>query len=714
MCRENLPVNSRYCTVTGKELITMDKRFCYMTRQNLSFIKNKVKYCLTKLTCTISDNMILFESYGGTSYNDSVRTIYEELLQDERYRSFYFVWAFQDPSKYLHLLENHHTILVRKGTKEYRRYYATARYWINNVSVPDYLTPSKNQIYIETWHGTPLKCLGCDIKMESDPRQTKKHMHRRYRAKGRKVTYFPSPSPYYEEVMQSAFDLPEEKRDRFIETGYPRNDRLFRFSPEEIASLKEKWKIPAEKRVLLYTPTWRDSSQDAEGHFALPPGVDLEYVMHCLGDDYVLLFRAHHQVASTYNFHGCKQIVDVSDAEDINELYLISDLMITDYSSTLFDYSLLLRPIIFHMYDQDSYRSEIRGLYLPLKALPGPVTTTDDELVRAIQRAEDYFLYKNKQRDFNEDFYPLQDGNASKRVIEQCITQAPHPTTKRERFVRYARKTLNRMRIVHHLCYYNILGFFRSHGLFHNNNSLRLARLKNTHKGERCFLIGNGPSLTGEDLNLLKDEYTFGTNMVYKIFDQTDWRPSFHCVSDTIYASKLGTELSEMVKAPLFTTERTYRRMRKKPIDTTYVHTIQTELYKVRGNIQAYCMIKATVLSLAAEMAFHMGFSEIYLLGVDCTNPHDKGGHFTDNYATKEVAETDINRIKTRMNAKSLTTKQIGDHIIDRSMEVYHLLNRYATKHGIRIYNATRGGNLEIFPRVSLEEVLAQKEGAEQ
>lgn len=122
--------------------------------------------------------------------------------------------------------------------------------------------------------------------------------------------------------------------------------------------------------------------------------------------------------------------------------------------------------------------------------------------------------------------------------------------------------------------------------------------------------------------------FTFGTNMVYKIFDQTEWRPTFHCVSDSIYASKLGTELSEKVKSPLFTTERTYRRMKKKPVDTTYIHSIQSERYKVKGNIQSYCMVKATVLSLATEMAFHMGFSEIYLLGVDCTNPHGKGGTF--------------------------------------------------------------------------------------
>lgn len=688
----------------------MDKRLRYMIKQNMSYYKNRLKYSMTRLVYTISDNMILFEAYGGKGYNDSVRAIYEALLEDERYRSFYFIWAFEDPSKYLFLLENHHTILVRRGTKEYRRYYATARFWVNNVTVPDYLVPSKNQIYIETWHGTPLKRLGCDIKTESDPRQTMRHMHKRYRAKGKKVTYFLSPSPYYTEKLASAFDLPEDGKDCFLETGYPRNDRLFHISPEEIMNLKRKWQIPEGKKVLLYTPTWRDSSQDAEGHFTLPPGVDLPSVMKRLGEDYILLFRAHHQIGSAYSFEDCPQIINVSDAGDINDLYVISDLMITDYSSTMFDYANLMRPMVFHMYDRESYDKEIRGFYLSVEELPGPVTTTEEELVQAIERQIQKFAYRDKQLSFNRRFNPLEDGDAAKRVIEQCITKQAHKKSLWERLVRYSKKTLNRMRIVYQLFHYNLLGFFRTHGMFHNNNSLRLERLRNTHQGERCFLIGNGPSLTGEDLNLLKDEYTFGTNMVYKIFDQTDWRPSFHCVSDTIYASKLGLELSQMVKAPLFTTERTYRRMRKKPIDTTYVHTIQTELYKVRGNIQAYCMIKATVLSLAAEMAFHMGFSEIYLLGVDCTNPHDKGGHFTDNYATKEVSETDINRIKTRMNAKTLTTKQIGDHIIDRSMEVYALLNRYAAHHGIKIYNATRGGNLEIFPRVKLEDVLANKE----
>ena len=684
----------------------MDDRQRYMLRQNISYYKNRIRYDFTRMTSTISDNFIVFESYGGKGYNDSVRAIYEELLTHEEYRSYYFVWAFQEPEKYQYLLENHHTILVRKGTREYRRYYASARYWINNVTVADYLKPSKKQIYIETWHGTPLKRLGCDITTDSDPRQTKEHMHKRYHDKGKKVTYFPSPSPYYKDKMSTAFDLSQEKRNAFAATGYPRNDKLFHYTEEEIQKEKEKWQIPPDKWVILYTPTWRDSYVNEEGHFAWTNKVDLSELMKQLGEDYILLFRAHHQIRNRANIADCPHIIDVSEAEDINELYLISDLMITDYSSTMFDYANLYRPMVFHMFDREDYDKEIRGFYLSPEELPGPLTSTIEELAQAVKDQLQHFSYKKEFQAFNARFNPLESGNSAKKVIEQCFTLIPHKRGVVENIIRYQKKTLNRIHILQQILKYNTLGFFRSHGLFHNNNSLRLQSLKNIHKGKRCFLIGNGPSLNGHDLDLLQDEYTFGTNMVYKIFDQTKWRPSFHCVSDTIYASKLGVELSEKIKSPLFTTERTYRRMRKKPIDTTYIHTIQSERYKVRGNIYAYCMIKATVLSLAAEMAFHMGFKEIYLLGVDCTNPHDKGGHFTDNYTTKEVAETDINRIKTRMKAKSLTTKQIGEHIIDRSLEVYALLDDYAKKHDIKIYNATRGGNLEIFPRVKLEDVL--------
>lgn len=164
-----------------------------------------------------------------------------------------------------------------------------------------------------------------------------------------------------------------------------------------------------------------------------------------------------------------------------------------------------------------------------------------------------------------------------------------------------------------------------------------------------------------------------------------------------------------MVKAPLFTTERTYRRMRKKPVDTTYVHTIPTERYKVRGNIQAYCMIKATVLSLAPKWRFIWALKKFICSVWIVQTLMIKVDILQIITQQKKLQKPILTESRTRMHANTLTTKQIGEHIIDRSMEVYALLDSYAKKHNIHIYNATRGGNLEIFPRVKLEDVLSKK-----
>lgn len=687
----------------------MNERQKYKWKQDLSRWKNHIKFKLNRIFFITQDKMVMFESYHGKRCGDSVRAIYEEMLKDDTFRDYTFVWAFSNPAEHRELTENPHTLVVKKGSRDYFRYYAASRFWINNVSIPDFFTPGRHQIYIETWHGTPLKRLGCDITTDSDPRQSKERMHQRYRIKGKKVTHFLSPSPYYTEKISSAFDVDPSREGLFINSGYPRNDALFHASKEHIAEFRKTLHIPEGKKVLLYTPTWRDNEYQTGQGFQYESTVNLGKLMDLLPEDYILLFRAHHQVGTSEIIQGTNRILDVTHVDDLNDLYLISDLMITDYSSTMFDYSVLKRPMVFHMYDLDRYQREIRGFYMDLRELPGPITHTEEELAEAIVTQMDRFNYETDEtyQAFHDKFNPWEDGQAARRVIEQCIKIAPHKKGLWEKFVLSYKRTLNRFHIVYAIVKYNIIGFFNKHGLFLNNNSRRLLQMKDSHKGERCFLIGNGPSLSPDDLHMLIDEYTFGTNMVYKIFDQTDWRPSFHCVSDSIYATKLRDELYNNVKSPLFTIEKTYRKMTKRTLDTTYVHTIASERYKVKGNIFAYCMVKATVLSLAAEFAFHMGFSEIYLLGVDCTNPHAAGGHFTANYTTKEIAQTDISRIKERMNKENVTTEQIGEHIIDRSMDVYRLLKKYADKHGIKIYNATRGGNLEIFPRVKLEDVLS-------
>ena len=137
-----------------------------------------------------------------------------------------------------------------------------------------------------------------------------------------------------------------------------------------------------------------------------------------LGDDYVILFRVHYFVANQFDFTRYEGFVyNVTEYDDISALYVISDMLITDYSSVFFDFANLGRPMIFYMYDREAYADDIRGFYLSLDELPGPIVTTEEELLDSIKnyRKDDY---DEKYREFNQKYNPLDDGHASERVID--------------------------------------------------------------------------------------------------------------------------------------------------------------------------------------------------------------------------------------------------------------------------------------------------------
>ena len=131
----------------------------------------------------------------------------------------------------------------------------------------------------------------------------------------------------------------------------------------------------------------------------------------------VVLFRAHYLVASVFDFEKYRGFVyNVSDYDDISELYIVSDLLVTDYSSVFFDYANLKRPVLFYMYDLEKYRDEIRGFYIGLEELPGKIIEDEKSLCREINNSLENFEYSEKYRLFNEKFNSLDDGNASCRV----------------------------------------------------------------------------------------------------------------------------------------------------------------------------------------------------------------------------------------------------------------------------------------------------------
>lgn len=377
----------------------------------------------TQLVHTVDNQMIIFESFQGSSYSCSPRAIYEAMLQDDRFKSFTFVWAFVNPDKYSYLLKNERTTLVHSGSKEYEHTFSTAKYWVVNAMVP--LTIAKDperQIALQCWHGTPLKRLRNDI-VENRPTKldSSSDIQVLNKLDVPRYDYFISPSEYASTHFKSAFGLTDMNMENIIiETGYPRNDYLTRFTPSDVQTIKTNLKLPQDKKVLLYAPTWRDDQFDGDGVFKFDPKLDFSVLQTTLGNEYILLFRAHSNVADTFNFSAYEGFVyNVSSVENINELYVISDALITDYSSVMFDYANLQRPILFYMYDREHYQKDLRGFYLPIDELPGIITTTQEALLNQLTNLDAYAKEtKSAIAAFHQRFNYLDDGNATQRVID--------------------------------------------------------------------------------------------------------------------------------------------------------------------------------------------------------------------------------------------------------------------------------------------------------
>ena len=326
--------------------------------------------------------------------------------------------------RYKYLEENNNTKVIRQGTREYEQYLAKAKYWIFNYRVADHQYPKKNQVFVQCWHGTPLKRLGYDLENPDNILNTKREIRYKYKTDAKKFKYLLSPSKFATEKFISAWNLKEvKKEDCIIELGYPRNDFLHNYIEKDVDEIKEKLGINnTDKKIILYAPTWRDNQHKSGVGYTYKTEVDFDALQKELGQDYLILFRAHYLVANEFDFEKYKGFIyDVSKIDDINELYVISDILITDYSSVFFDYANLKRPIIYYMYDLEKYKDNMRGFYIDLKELPGNIVKTEEELIKEIKDITYDFKYDDKYKKFNEKYNYLDDGSASKRVIGEMF-----------------------------------------------------------------------------------------------------------------------------------------------------------------------------------------------------------------------------------------------------------------------------------------------------
>jgi CDP-glycerol glycerophosphotransferase (TagB/SpsB family) len=362
----------------------------------------------------LDEKMVFFESFFGKNYSGNPKYIYEEMLRDPQFKDFKFVWSYtgNNPESI-----PGNPIIVNRETEDYYRYLARAKYWVNNIVFPVHRKREGN-VYIQTWHGTPLKKLGFDIEIEGPETLARENFY----IESRNWDYLISANEYSTKIFRRAFKFDKE----VLEVGYPLNDIFYRDDLEQkIKEIKQKLNIPLDKKVILYAPTWRDNEMVGSWKHTFTLKFDLEEFYQNLKDDYVIILRMHHLIADSLQIDDKYKsfVYELSKYDDIQELYVISDIIITDYSSVFFDFANSKRPMLFFAYDFEIYKNDIRGFYLDMEQdLPGPIVKTGEELLDAIKNIDRISeQYKEKYEEFYNKYCYLDDGNAAKRVIERVF-----------------------------------------------------------------------------------------------------------------------------------------------------------------------------------------------------------------------------------------------------------------------------------------------------
>ncbi len=391
--------------------------------KSVLYKKRKFYYWWRSRKAVTDQKLVVFNSFNGKTYGCSPKAVYEYMISHEEFADWQFVWAFKKPRAHKYLEKNPNTKVIKQTARIYERWLAKAGYWITNYRVPDHIWPRADQTYVQCWHGTPLKRLGYDLETSENAIDSIADIRKKYDMDAQKFTYILSPSQFATEKFTSAWNLKETgMEDKVMEVGYPRNDLLSNYTPEDLYKIRENIGLPSDKKVILYAPTWRDNQHEAGVGFTYDLNVDFARLRAELGDEYVILFRVHYLVASHFSFEEYEGFIyDVSSYDDINHLYLIADLLITDYSSVFFDYGILKKPMLFYMYDLDDYKDSIRGFYFGIDKLPGPIVTEEKELPAAIRDCVEHFTYDEKYQAFNELFCHKEDGQASARFVDKVF-----------------------------------------------------------------------------------------------------------------------------------------------------------------------------------------------------------------------------------------------------------------------------------------------------
>lgn len=341
------------------------------------------------LFISVDDKLVLLSSYGGDQYSDSPKVLFEAMKSDPRFAGFHYVWAFGDPAKF----DVPGAEKVKIDTLSYFKTALRAKVWITNVNIERGLHfKKKSQVYLNTWHGTGPKKGGNAVKGRKDYDFSY-------------VDIVCVDGKYARDEMVNWFNARDE---HLLYSGRPREDELFTFTYDDTKRVRSALKIPDDKKILLYMPTWREY-----GNLEL----NTELWEKELSAEYVMLVRAHHFAKKGISVSGDRFWIDVSSYPDVNELYWVADILISDYSSAFFDYGLLGKPMVCFGYDYEKYEAG-NGFLMDLKnEFPSGIKRTEVDVIEFI-RSMDYQVESNRCKAY-VDGYVKHPGSATQMCIDK-------------------------------------------------------------------------------------------------------------------------------------------------------------------------------------------------------------------------------------------------------------------------------------------------------
>jgi CDP-glycerol glycerophosphotransferase len=348
---------------------------------------------------------VVFDSFWGTEVGCNPYFLYRRLVERGDYLC---IWPLTTGAKHRSLLSrNAATTIVTHGSLAHFWHLATAKYLVTNINPLNEYIKRDGAVVLQTQHGTPLKFMGLDMRPIREHEMNWEHFARRCGT----WDYVLSSNPHSSGVWQRAMPY----RYEILETGYPRNDEAFHYGEEDCDALRRELGIPPGRKVALYAPTYRAADQ-------IGTALDEAALAAALGQDWSLVTRFHY-------LERCDKrlppgVIDVSDYPLVNHLFRIVDLLITDYSSVMFDFALFGRPIVLFVPDLEDYR-QTRGLYFDVREKgPGFVAETAGELLQGLRdRVFDQAENRAKLEAFRDEFCPWDDGGATDRVIARVFAQ---------------------------------------------------------------------------------------------------------------------------------------------------------------------------------------------------------------------------------------------------------------------------------------------------